>query len=78
MDNDVKDKTSLFVDVFREMGSGWHSRADLAKALNKNRLNPADCLLLDVMVSQGLLERSMAQTTSPTINRWLYRIKGTK
>jgi hypothetical protein len=64
------------IDTLRGLGPGWHSRAELAAYLGKNRLNPAETATLDILAATGPLEREMrAVPERPHLNEYVYRIK---
>ncbi len=56
-------------------GPGWHSRAELAKQMGKNRLNPFDTTLLDVLRDAGRIEAEQQDTPGPITYKWVYRVK---
>ena len=68
-------KAREIVAALRALGSGWHSRADLAGQLGKKKLNPAEVAILDLLVAEGRIEASLKSTSLPHISSWLYRVQ---
>jgi hypothetical protein len=62
--------------ALQSLGSSWYTRAEIAKALSKNRLNPVDITVLDFLVDHGYAEKQMQVASRPQINAWTYRVKG--
>lgn len=71
----LNDRENVILNALRQCGPGWHDRADLADALGKNKLNPAEITLLDVMADVGKIEKRFAPGKAEHINRWTYRLK---
>jgi hypothetical protein len=73
----VEERNAVLIEALRKLGAGaWHDRAAIAEALGKSRLNPADILALDVLASQGAIEKGMEPTELITVSKWMYRVKG--
>lgn len=70
----LSDKQRTMLDALRGCGSGWHDRKELAAALGKLQINPAEMVILDLLAEQGLIEKRFAPGTQEHINRWVYRI----
>ncbi len=62
------------VAALRDLGPGWHSRADIAEKLGQNRLNIKQVALLDLLAEQGALQRQSMQPT-PGSSAYVYRVK---
>lgn len=71
----LSDKERVILDALRACGSGWHDRKELAVALGKLQINPADMLILDLLADQGKIEKRLSPGTQEHINRWVYRLK---
>jgi hypothetical protein len=69
-------KATKMLEALERCGSGWHSRAEIAEALNKQRLTDADVLALDYLIKEGLIEAERHEIDAPIPVRWEYRIKG--
>ena len=62
------------LESLNALGSGWHSRADLARQLNLRRLQQADAFALEYLVAQGLIQAERRPTHKPIRERWEYRV----
>jgi hypothetical protein len=74
-DHPLQGRTQDILAALKDMGPGWHSRADLAAHFSKNRLNPVEVAALDYLVAVGLIESELHPTSTQHINQWVYRIK---
>ncbi len=71
---DAKARRAL--QALKALGTGWHSRNTIAAKIGKSRLNPVEIIALDMLVSAGVIERSMRLIPNmPQINHWVYRAK---
>lgn len=59
-----------------ELGDGWHSRADIARQLNRPRLTTYDGAALDLLVTSARIEAERHEIEGPIRERWEYRLKG--
>jgi hypothetical protein len=71
----LDNKSQELLEAIRARGVGWHTRAEIAAQLGKNKLNPVEAALLDAMAARGVLEREMQPSNKPHIQHWAYRIK---
>jgi hypothetical protein len=71
----IEDKEHEMMAAVKALGPGWHDRQDIADHMGKNRLNPAEVTVLDVLVMTGKLEKALQTGDQPHVNRWVYRIK---
>ncbi len=60
--------------AIQSLGAGWHDRASIAKQLGKNFLNPAEVVMLEMLVETGKLERAMQPTKRRHIMKSTYKI----
>lgn len=51
----------------------WVDRGDIAAALGKSRLNPAEVAYLEMLAVQGRIEAREVPTSAPSQNKWVYR-----
>jgi hypothetical protein len=58
------------------LGPGWHSRADLAAALNKRRLSAYEQAALDTLVESGRVIAEQHTIDAPIPQRWEYMVRG--
>jgi hypothetical protein len=71
----IKAKQQAMLDTLRAMGSDqWVSRSDIAAHLHKNRINPSEAAMLELLVEQGVLERRSMPSKVEHINMTVYRI----
>lgn len=69
-------KTAL-VNALRTLGPGWHTRGEIAAAMDKNKLNPGELMMLADMVSRGeIIEGETFEGPRENVLQWHYRIKG--
>jgi hypothetical protein len=61
--------------IIRSRGGEIVTRSDIAKALDKTRLNVWDVALLDKMAGQGMIEATKRKIKSPIGYEWVYRAK---
>jgi hypothetical protein len=74
-DTSLDDKWAYLIEAIRALGSGFHSRADIASHLEKAKLNPAEILALDFLAERGVLEKLLQQSeTAAQISRYVYRL----
>jgi hypothetical protein len=71
----LDEKSEIILKAIRDLGAGWHGRAEIAKALDKKRLYTEDVLVLDHLVEKGLLEIQRQDIEGPIPVRWEYRLK---
>lgn len=72
----LDDKTQRVLDALHALGAGWHSRMEIAKQIGKTRLNPVEIVALDMLATNGQIERSMqVKPNMPQINQVVYRLK---
>lgn len=72
----VSSKAAELLDALRQCGPGWHSRAELAAQLGKNRLNASEVTVLETLVDRGQVEAEQHETEEGNIpQRWEYRAK---
>ncbi len=71
----LEGKALELLNVLRNAGPGWHSRAELATLMGKNRLNSVEVAVLDLLVGQGHIEKSMSPSARPHIQQWQYRLR---
>ncbi len=60
--------------ALEKLGGGWHSRADLARAMDKARLNLSEITILETLVEAGKVAKQSTQPT-PGSNAYMYRLK---
>jgi len=53
----------------------WRTRSDIAATLGKNRLNPGDTAMLEMLAAQGVIEVQRVTDATPIGYRWEYRSK---
>ena len=77
MDPTLENRRRAIVEALEALGAGWHTRMDIARALNKNRLNPADIAVLEVLAETGPVVR---QTMTPQVGlqAYVYTLKSAK
>jgi hypothetical protein len=72
----LDDKARRMLAALKALGKGWHSRADVAAQIGKNRLNPVEIVALDMLASAGQIDRAMKpKPDMPQVNQWVYRSK---
>jgi hypothetical protein len=78
----IDDKTQELLGALQELGGGWRDRDEIARALGKKQrtnkkpqLSALDIAALDILASQGKIEKSTIPTRRPHILRSVYRIK---
>ena len=64
------------LDALKAHRGVWMTRAELARATNKNRLSPHDVDLLDRLVDAGLIEKRRRDSNTPVGIAYDYRAKG--
>lgn len=62
------------LDALKEKGD-WMSRAELARATDKNRLSPHDLTLLERLIVAGMVERRQRGSNTPIGIAFEYRAK---
>ncbi len=67
-------KQAALIEVLRSMGAGWHSRAAIATAMGKNRLNPLDIAALDELSAFVEIERRAVIGDRPSFAQYEYRL----
>lgn len=72
----IEDTREELYKLLQSLGPGWQDRAALAKLLGKNQLNPVEKAALDLLVSDGRVEKVMQPVGSRNVTRWVYRVKG--
>jgi hypothetical protein len=76
----IEDIREQLYTLLQALGSGWHTRADLAKKLYKNHLNPVEIAALEMLVAEGRVERltqpAVTAGRGSNLSRNVYRIKG--
>ncbi len=64
--------------ALRALGPGWHARTDLARAIGKARLNPVEAAALDLLASEGRIEKRSQpvglEGPGGNIHHWVYRV----
>jgi hypothetical protein len=67
------------IGVLRQFKPGqWVNRTDLARQLHKQKLNPVDCAMLDLMADNRLIEKQSQPGRHPGVLRFAYRLKATE
>jgi hypothetical protein len=61
--------------ALQAVGDQWLSRSQIAKQLNKSRLNPYELAALDLLVEQGKVEVQKQEKTGYIDFQWVYRAK---
>jgi len=61
--------------ALQALGSGFHSRAEIAAHLKKSRLIAYDVAALDLLVMQGRVEAEQHAIDAPIQQRWEYCVK---
>lgn len=69
------EKERQLVSALQALGPGWHSRAEIAAQLKKRRLNPAEVVIFDVLVSKGKVEKRSEPGKRANISQWVYKLK---
>lgn len=65
------------IEALTRLGvSGWHSRTDIARALDHDRLNVSELAALDRLAESGHIQRRIEKAKNPLINRYEYSLKG--
>jgi hypothetical protein len=59
-----------------DLGNGWHSRAEIARQLDRPRLTTYDGAALDLLITSGRIEAERHPIEGPIRERWEYRVKG--
>lgn len=67
-------RANELLEALRRAGD-WMSRADLARATNKNRLSPHDIGLLQRLVDAGLVDIRQRVSNTPVGKAYDYRAK---
>ncbi|MHB8628774.1 MAG: hypothetical protein ACYDBJ_18060 [Aggregatilineales bacterium] len=62
--------------ALQELGSGWHTRQEIADYLGKSRLTGHDASALDLLVMQGRIIAERHEIPPPTTieRRWVYML----
>ena len=63
------------LEIVRRGNGEIVTRADIAKAMDKTRLNVWDVKLLDDLIGQGYIEGEKRPIKSPIGYEWVYRSK---
>jgi hypothetical protein len=71
----IEDTAERLYSLLLKLGPGWHDRAELAKKLGKNKLNPVEAAALDLLASAGRVERVTQQAGTGNITRFVYQVK---
>jgi hypothetical protein len=71
----LKDQSERVFQALKQCGPGWHSRDEIAKVLGKRRLNPAEVVLLNLLVENDRIEATRIEIEGPAALQWVYRVK---
>jgi hypothetical protein len=72
----VDRKRQALLDALTELGPEWHTRAEIAEQMGKDKLSAAEQVVLDMMAVSGEIERDTRPTAREHISKMIYRIKG--
>jgi hypothetical protein len=70
----IEDTREALYKTLKALGPGWHDRQEIAAHVGKNRLNPVDTAALDLLVSDGRVEKVSQQAGRGNVTRWVYRV----
>lgn len=75
----IEDTREQLYEVLKSLGPGYHDRAEIAARIGKKMLNPLDIGALDLLVSDGRIEK-VSQAAVPkgrggNFTKWVYRVK---
>jgi len=71
----LPEQARALLDAVKAARGVWLSRQDIAHTMGKNRLNPGDTAMLEMLTAQGLIEAQERPTSAPSGYRWEYRAK---
>ena len=74
MTSHITFQAEKILQVLEQSRNRWFTRNEIAHELGKNRLTPYDISLLELLVSQQLIQTKRDAGFSPYGYRWMYGI----
>lgn len=65
----------VLLATLRDMGEGWHNRAQIAQKLGKSQLNAVELVALEQLIVSEEIEGQLAPGAQQHVNQWQYRAK---
>lgn len=70
---ELPETAQAILAMIQGQGGQWVSRSDIAKALDKKRLNGTDLAYLEIMALNGLIEEKKIDDSTPIGYQWMYK-----
>jgi hypothetical protein len=74
----IEDTREKLYNALKTLGDGYHDRVAIARSVGKRVLNPVDTAALDLLASEGRIEKTtqIVGGTGRGSNsvRWVYRV----
>lgn len=74
----IEETQETVFNALQALGRGWFSRAEIARQLNKNQLNPVESTALDLLVREGKLEKTSQPAGKGNVTKYVYKVKEQK